>query len=143
MKRVAFEEVEYVPAELKVMHERLLNWARWQLTYRGGGVPIASAEGRYRSPQHWHPIQPTIPIDTLDAVEIERHMRLVARTPWRELLKLHYVWRIAPDQACRRLAVRYADYGATLNAARAMIRNVLHASERRCHNSVPQRSVPA
>ena len=130
MKRVKFEEVEYVPSELKVTHERLINWARWAQCGGYVSLVIGSAEGRYRSPQHWHPVSPPIPIDTLDAVAVEKHVRLVPLKPWRELLKLHYVRRLAPDHACRRLGLRYCDYGLTLNHARYMIRNVLRRDER-------------
>lgn len=130
MKRVAFEEVEYVPADLQGIHERLLNWARWQWSSARGSVQLGSAETRYRSPQCWHPVTPSIPVDLLDAVEVEKSLRLIPLAPWRAMLKNHYVLRLPADRCCRMLGVRFAEYGMQLNRARIMARNVLRTRDK-------------
>lgn len=54
------------------LQDRLLNWAKWAKASRREPVSCKSLETRYRSPQHWHAPEPTVFIDILDAVEVEK-----------------------------------------------------------------------
>lgn len=54
------------------MIERLENWAKWARVSRIIPTSCKSLESRYRSPQHWNAPEPSIFLDILDAVEVEK-----------------------------------------------------------------------
>jgi len=52
------------------LNERLENWGRWARDRRRYNH-CGSVEHKYRSPQTWHPPQPKVPVDVLDAQFIQ------------------------------------------------------------------------
>ena len=54
------------------LESRLENWARAVKWYGGGPMSCLSAEGHFRSPQHWYPLGPRpLDADVDDAREVE------------------------------------------------------------------------
>lgn len=106
----------------------LRNWARWTSDRGYRKKHCYSAEGRYRSPQHWHPPEPRQPeIDLHSAIKVER---IIVRLPikYKILLLGHYVRYSNPRAICRKLAIRPSDYEGTLQMAKLMVRNNLNAA---------------
>jgi hypothetical protein len=56
----------------KDLEQRIINWSIWAKSSLKAPVSCRSLESRYKSPQHWHAEQARMPIDILDAVEIEK-----------------------------------------------------------------------
>lgn len=107
------------------------NWARWVRDRSFRKKHCYSIEGRYRSPQHWHPPEPRPPeVDWQEALKIEK---IVVRLPkkYTALLVGHYVKLSNPMSICRKIAIRFNDYEATLQMARIMVRNNLHDQTRK------------
>ena len=119
----------------------LQNWGAWLRSGTNAKGHCFSIEGRYRSPQCWYPVQPREPeANVHDAFRIERVMPHVPRQHWKAL-KFHYVYRMEPRLACKRLAIRYAAWDSFLNDARAMVANNLTLRESR--NRIYANSVPS
>lgn len=118
--------IEQMGQSCDAMEFRLLNWANWALYGRGGKGHCGSIEHRWRSPQCWYPQEPVIPVDVLDALNVEHCMvRLPAFE--RRLLKEHYVWRRSARNICRGLAIHKDRFAELLRRARLMVRNLLRA----------------
>ena len=54
-----------------MIKDRLDNWRRWARSGKHPPASCRSLESRYKSPQCWHPVNPTIPIDIIDAGKVE------------------------------------------------------------------------
>lgn len=107
------------------LNEILLNWARWVRDRGYRKQHCYSIEGRYRSPQHWNPPEPRPPdTDLWEAVKVEK---IIIRLPRKYMVLLvgHYVKKSNPMATCRKIAIRFNDYDATLQMARLMVRNNL------------------
>lgn len=105
------------------IERRLTEWARWLRSSPARGH-CASLEHRYRSPQCWDEINPSNPISTLDAAEIED---IVVALPekYKKLAKYHYVYRMAQHFICRRLRFRHAEYDNEMNSLRFQVQEAL------------------
>lgn len=62
------------------MQERLYNWQLWAKTSLKAPVSCRSLESYYKCPQIWHPEAPRMPIDILDAIEVEKAIIKLPRT---------------------------------------------------------------
>lgn len=101
------------------------NWARWVRDRGYRKQHCYSIEGRYRSPQHWNPPEPRPPeVDIFQALKVEK---IVIRLPnkYKVLLVGHFVKLSNPMSICRKIAIRFNDYDATLQMAKIMVRNNL------------------
>jgi DNA-directed RNA polymerase specialized sigma24 family protein len=117
----------------------LKNWGAWLRSGTTAKGHCFSIEGRYRSPQCWYPAQPREPeANVHDAFEIERVMPNVL-PKHRRALKFHYVFRMEPRLACKRLAIRYAAWDSFLNDARTMV--VINLTLRESRNKIHANSV--
>ena len=90
------------------IHERLWNWAR---ACREGikFSSCGSMEKRYSSPQCWHPVEPTIKVDQLDAEQVEMAWRTL-QLKHKMMLKWCYVYPVHPRVAERKAKVRPGSY---------------------------------
>lgn len=107
------------------------NWARWVRDRSFRKQHCFSIEGRYRSPQHWNPPEPKpAEVDWQLALKVEK---IVVRLPRKYLTLLvgHYVKLSNPMSTCRKIAIRFNDYNATLQMAKIMVRNNLNDKTRK------------
>lgn len=106
-------------APLECLESRIANWRRAIL---GRGINYGqcmSAEGNFRSPQHWHPEGPKpLAVDMLDADLLERAWRTIRPLQARQIVLWHHVYRLAPWVIVRR--VRQV-YGNTVEIEPAVI----------------------
>ena len=90
------------------LESRIANWRRAVL---GRGINYGqcmSAEGHYRSPQHWHPEGPKpLAVDMLDADLLERAWRTIRPLQARQIVLWHHVYRLAPWVIVRRVRQVY------------------------------------
>jgi hypothetical protein len=54
------------------LEQRIINWSMWAKSGKNPPTSCRSLESRYKSPQCWHAEQARMPIDILDAVEVEK-----------------------------------------------------------------------
>ena len=104
-----------------VIHDRLLNWARWCKGGNGGSAMQPMFRG-FRAGYEEPPVV-SIPIDTLDGHRVEK---LVIALPdkHRTVLQWAYVHTYIPvRKVCQAVAVPYRDLPEMLHDARAMVRN--------------------
>jgi hypothetical protein len=104
-----------------VIHDRLLNWARWCKGGNGGGFMQPMFRG-FRA-GYEEPEVISVPIDSLDGHRVEK---LVIGLPeqHRTILQWSYVKPYIPvRKVCQVLAVPYRELPDLLHAARAMVRN--------------------
>ena len=128
-----------VQADEVEVDARLCEWARWCVR-RGGSPDIGSLEGRYRSPQHWHRVEPTMPIILRQVLDVERMLVAMPELE-RALLRGWYVYRRSPGDLCRRLAIHWQLFPARLRYARLMLRNLLRLGHEP-RNVAPQQFAP-
>lgn len=111
---------------LEQTKDRLQNWRRAFKDHKKYRV-TPSLEGRYRSPQCWEPREPSVLVDMIDALKVER---AVIGLPdlYKAILKYQYFTPFIPLQIfCRKNRVRQDQYGTEENKAVRMIDNRLRA----------------
>jgi hypothetical protein len=94
---------------LEQTKDRLQNWKRAFKDHRHYRV-TPSLEGRYRSPQCWEAKEPSIAIDMIDALKVER---AIVGMPdmYKAILKYHYFQSFIPLQIfCRKNRIRLDQY---------------------------------
>ena len=107
--------------------QRLDNWSKWARTSRHYRV-TPSLEGRYKCPPSWHPREPKVFIDTLDAVVIEKALVNPSfPRKSRELIKYAYIESGKPiDVACRKIGINKRNFDDELQTAIRMLHNRLN-----------------
>jgi hypothetical protein len=121
------EAVNDVPAEHLQVDADLEAWGRWSQRRRGGfNSSCGSAEGQYRAPwRQWH--YPTF--DEMMPQPDVRHMLNVDRAvvglplPYLQLIRCHYVYRLAARKVQVRLAIHRSVLDEHLYRARQMVIN--------------------
>jgi hypothetical protein len=115
-----------VPPEHAQIDADLEAWGRWSARRGGRGGSCGSAEGAYQAPwRQWH--YPTA--EEMMPQPVAKDMlaidRAVVRLPmlYLELVRLHYVYRVAPGTIRRQLALRRDDVEPKLYRARQMVLN--------------------
>jgi DNA-directed RNA polymerase specialized sigma24 family protein len=108
----------------EAIHLRLLNWARWAGSGRGGTVTTPMFR-LYRTSDTWCPPEPSIPIDSLDGHKMEK---AVAKLPEKHMcaIRWQYVFSergMSIYKACRVLAVRQDTLHQLVQDARSMLKN--------------------
>lgn len=108
------------------IQERLVNWARWARV-RPHYSSCKSLEGRYKAPPTWHPPEPKIHVDTLDAAVIEKALVNPSfPKKARELIKYSYLYpQINHMKMCRKLGIKNNDIDGELRMAILMLENRL------------------
>lgn len=118
VKTVDFHAVQ---PEHAVMHARLANWASWVAVrgthWMGPIWKMGKSNGR-----QWDIPELRAPIDTLDAVEVEK---AVSKLPdkHRTAVRWAYVYKDAPIKRCRELAVSMEGLDGLVRAGRTMLIN--------------------
>ena len=114
-------------SDIETTKERLDNWKKWARTSRHYRV-TPSLEGRYKCPPSWHPPEPKVFVDTLDAVIIEK--ALVSPSfpkKSRDIIKYAYIESAKPiDIACRRIGINKRNFDEDLETAIRMLHNRLN-----------------
>lgn len=105
---------------LEATKERLENWHRCfreHIHYR----VTASLEGRYKPPPVWHPPEPKIFIDTIDAGIVELAV-IGMPASYKALLKYHYFTPYIPlNVICRKVKIRADYYNVEIEKAIRMV----------------------
>jgi hypothetical protein len=117
--------VEFMPGNWAADNppEIVKNWARFR--FRGGSsTSCYSLEGRYRSPQHWHPTQTIVPIDLKLAVVTEESWRGIPSHKHKFVLCWHWVYAWSRGHICKHLRqhglpIELSEYDEVLTAAMA------------------------
>lgn len=123
-------DFDYVPDEQRPTHDRLLNWSRW-VTVRPHGWAVAPMFKQAQSnSRQWHAPDAVIPVDTLDAVRVEKAVSAMPRKH-RDALRWHYVHKHSPIKAAHSLAVSKSGLYELVVNARYMLNGecALHAQE--------------
>lgn len=112
------------------IQDRLENWARWARV-RPHYSSCKSLEGRYKAPPTWHPPEPKINVDTLDAAVIEKALVNPSfPKKARELIKYSYLYpQINHMKMCRKLGIKNNDIDGELRMAILMLENRLRVNE--------------
>ena len=114
----------YTPRELDRTLDRLENWKRWAKDKPQYRV-TPSLEGRYKSPQVWHPEEPRMPIDLNDAMAVERAIIKLPK-PYKQIIIYRYIYPfINLQQFCRHAAIRLREFEVYERRAMDMIHNRL------------------
>jgi hypothetical protein len=120
------------PVEHAVIDERLEAWGHWSQRRRGGwNSACGSAEGNYRAPwRQWHyptaqEMMPHSP--NREMLDVDRAV-LCLPEGYRELVKCHYFYRLAPRKTMRRLAIHVTAWTDQIYRARQMVINNLRAN---------------
>lgn len=118
---VDFHEVR---PEHHEIHARLVNWSRWATRGRGGAATSPMFR-QYRSSDYWAPPEVPEPVDSADAVVVEK---AVCSLPERNRFAI--VWSyvacyrgMSIGQACRALDVPRERLAGLVHAGRAMLVN--------------------
>jgi DNA-directed RNA polymerase specialized sigma24 family protein len=108
------------------MHERLLNWARWLNSGRGGSVSPMFRQYRSNAWQ-WHPAEHRPFCDTLDAPLMEK---TVYKLPEKHRMAVRwlYVYRCAPINACRAMGLSHTGLYQHSRDGRQMLINMLRGA---------------
>jgi hypothetical protein len=117
----------------KDLEQRIINWSKWAKSSLKIPVSCKSLENRYRSPQHWHAEEARMPIDILDAVEIEK---AIIKLPRPQLNIIVYAY-IRPGYDFHAFCSKNRIHGTKLVSkaeqfkidqlrAETMLRNILH-----------------
>lgn len=106
-----------------VIHERLLNWARWVTPRTSNSVSPMFRNYRSHAWQ-WHTPEHRETCDLLDAMVVEK---AVGRLPvtHREAVRWAYVYRCLPYVACRELGVSEEGLARHIHDGRAMLQHAL------------------
>jgi hypothetical protein len=118
----------YVPRELDRTLDRLDNWKRVfkdKPHYR----VTPSLEGKYRSPQVWHPEEPRMPVDLNDAMEVERAI-VKMPMPFKQIIIYKYMYPFLPFSGfCRKAKINPREYNQKERRAHDMLHNILMRAE--------------
>lgn len=114
------------PSEMEVaIHDRLVNWGRWCVTYTPRGRAM-SLEGRYqpKAGNVYEGARLTIRVDEKDAVEINAAVRLLPQI-CRAAFALRYWKRLSDSTICRRIGLDPSYYSAFMSQSRISLARLL------------------
>ncbi|HEY8355685.1 MAG TPA: hypothetical protein VIK69_11815 [Methylophilaceae bacterium] len=120
-------DLHRVRFEHEGVHERLINWARWCNSGRGGPRTSPMFRG-YKAAGFRNAVDELrVPVDDIDAQMIEK---IVFNLPvkHRDVMRWYYVYSrrgIGVSKAAKALAVRPADMSGLVHDARAMVKRQL------------------
>lgn len=110
-----------IPPEQLPIHERLVNWERWQ---RGGNAGNVHPMFRQYRPQGYaEPIAPST-VNSLDAVEVQKVMKDIPERQ-RIAVQWFYILRTNPTRACKAIGCSHEGLKALIEDGRTMIKNRL------------------
>jgi len=124
MRVTEIVDYNHIQAHHEAIHARLENWRRWVIV-RPHGWATAPMFRMYQSKsRQWHAPDIQEPIDTLDAVLLEK---AVAALPekHREAVRWWYVYRRNPVAMARNLGVSKQGLADLVDAGRTMLNNRL------------------
>ena len=120
------ETVDYnhIHPHHEAIHARLVNWRRW-VTVRPHGWATAPMFRMYQSKsRQWHAPDIQEPIDTLDAVLLEKAVYALPEKH-REAVRWWYVYRRDPVAMARSLGVGKQGLADLVESGRTMLQNRL------------------
>ena len=120
------ETVDYnhIHPHHEAIHARLVNWRRW-VTVRPHGWATAPMFRMYQSKsRQWHAPDIQEPIDTLDAVLLEKAVYALPEKH-REAVRWWYVYRRDPVAMARNLGVSKQGLADLVDSGRTMLQNRL------------------
>lgn len=106
----------------RAIHDRLVNWSRWCVS-RGGRDVHPMFRG-FKSAQHWEAIPTADPVDSLDAVAIEKAVQKLPE-PHRFAVRWCYVYGSSPRKACQQAGVSKEGLALLIRDGRQMLVNRL------------------
>ena len=117
-------DYNYVPERHAAIHARLVNWRRW-VTVRPHGWATAPMFRMYQSKsRQWHAPDIQEPIDTLDAVLLEKAVSALP-VKHREAIRWSYVHCGSPVAMARELGVSKQGLADLVTDGRTMLQNRL------------------
>jgi hypothetical protein len=122
MEKFRMPDFHHVGDDQLDVHERLLNWARWVIPRTSSTVSPMFRQYRSHAWQ-WHPAEHRPTCDNLDALVIEKTMRLLP-VKQRDAVRWAYVYRCTPAIAIREIGVSYVGLAQLVREARFMVCNL-------------------
>lgn len=125
---------DLLDTEFEARFRNWLAWCRMKGLHQGHA---GSVEGRYRSPQHWDPVNPKpdwlLMMNENDAVMVNRAYSQLGEW-WRRAIKiLWFKAHLRPQWQAQKLGVHYTELGDLGFRARLMLRNRLAWLESKKH----------
>lgn len=121
-------DFNHVPAEQMPIHERLVNWERWQ---RGGNAGNVHPMFRQYRPQGYaEPIAPGS-VNALDATEVQKVMKDIPERN-RIAVQWFYILRTSPTKVCQALGCSKSGLADLITDGRVMIKNRLTVQKPMC-----------
>ena len=117
-------DFDYVPSNQAEIDKRLVNWERWVKVRPHGWHTAPMFRQAQSNSRQWHPPEIKDPVDSLDAVVIEK---AVSALPDRHRMALRwfYVFKGSPVAMARALGVSKQGLADLVEAGRAMLQNRL------------------
>jgi hypothetical protein len=114
-------------SDIETTKERLENWKQWARDKRHYRI-TPSLEGKYKAPPSWHPPEPSIHVDILDAIIVEKVLvGLTFPKKAREIIKYSYIHSGMPiDVACRKIGINKRNFDEEMETAIRMLHNRLN-----------------
>jgi hypothetical protein len=114
---------------------RFRNWLRWCRDVYGSQGRCFSAEGAYRSPQHWDPPEPNMrilePIMDYDALLVNRAYWQLAEKTRRTIKILWFRTNWKPTWQAQKIGCHHTELGEVGYRAKRMLQNRLDFVERK------------
>jgi hypothetical protein len=122
MRRDDFVDFHMVPDGQLVIHERLLEWARW-VRVRPHGWQTSPMFRQYRSHAwQWERPSPRVEVNVPQALEVEKAVSLLPEKH-RDAVRWHYVFAGGPVPMAKRLGVSKQGLADLVIAGRFMLMN--------------------
>jgi hypothetical protein len=119
---------------------RFRNWLRWCRDVYGSQGRCFSAEGAYRSPQHWDPPEPNMrilePIMDYDALLVNRAYWQLAEKTRRTIKILWFRTSWKPTWQAQKIGCHHTELGEVGYRAKTMLKNRLDFVERKSRIAV-------
>lgn len=114
-------------SDIETTRERLENWKKWGRPHKHCRI-TPSLEGKYRPPPSWHPPEPKVFVNILDALVIEKAVTNPAfPKKYFKILKYAYMESHLPiDIACRKIGINKRNFDEDLETAIRMLHNRLN-----------------
>jgi hypothetical protein len=120
--------IEYTTKDTATTEQRLENWRNWARDHRKYRV-TPSLEGRYRPPPSWHPPEPKIFVDILDAIKVEKALVAMPQ-PYKQVLIYRYIYPFLNFNAfCRKASIHQSKFNEYERRAICMLHNRLMRAE--------------
>jgi DNA-directed RNA polymerase specialized sigma24 family protein len=124
-------DFNHVPPEQSAIHERLVNWERWQ---RGGNAGNVHPMFRQYRPAGYAEASAPSTVNALDAVEVQKVMKDIPERH-RIAVQWFYILRTSPTKVCQAVGCSKEGLAVLIEDGRTMIKNRLTVRKHMCINA--------